>query len=264
MTRPVDTKQGGAVRRLVRENVSWIGELLALRGSPIYAATGLPRGDDTAVLVIPGFLEADAAVRTLCTWLRRTGRRPSTPEVKLNADCGEATVRRLERQLEHMATESGGRVAIIGHSRGGHTARVLAVRRPDLVSGIVTLATPTLGRRGAIHPAPLLLLWVMTALGTLGVPGLLKRSCFTGACCSAYRGDLEGLFPPNVGFVELLSKQDGFVDCNAVAHAGGERRWVAASHVGFVVNAEAYAAISDALASFKAPAKDRAVVSIAR
>ena len=38
---------------------------------------------------------------------------------------------------------AGERVAIIGQSRGGIFARVLAVRRPDLVSGIVTLGSPT-------------------------------------------------------------------------------------------------------------------------
>ncbi len=40
---------------------------------------------------------------------------------------------------------------IVGHSLGGMLARGIAVRRPDLVSGIVTMGSPMLAP-GAHHP----------------------------------------------------------------------------------------------------------------
>ena len=47
----------------------------------------------------------------------------------------------------------GSRVRIVGHSLGGMLARGLAVRRPDLVSGIVTMGSPMLAP-GAHHLRP--------------------------------------------------------------------------------------------------------------
>jgi pimeloyl-ACP methyl ester carboxylesterase len=43
-------------------------------------------------------------------------------------------------------------VTVVGHSLGGLLARGLAVRRPDLVAGIVTLGSPVLAL-GAHHAA---------------------------------------------------------------------------------------------------------------
>ena len=88
----------------------------------------------------------------------------------------------------------GERVAIIGQSRGGVFARALAVRRPDLVSGIVTLGAPTV-RQLSAHPLVLAHVVMVGALGTGRVPGMFSVRCLRGACCERFRADLVGALP---------------------------------------------------------------------
>ena len=56
-------------------------------------------------------------------------------------------------------------MALIGQSRGGIFARALAARRPDLVSGIVTLGAPTVSQLST-HPLVLAQVALVGALGT--------------------------------------------------------------------------------------------------
>ena len=51
-------------------------------------------------------------------------------------------VDRLEPALEHLAQQSGGKVALVGYCMGGLLALAAALNRPDLVSGLVLLAVP--------------------------------------------------------------------------------------------------------------------------
>ena len=69
-------------------------------------------------------------------------------------------------------------MAIIGQSRGGVFARALAVRRPDLVSGIVTLGAPTV-RQLSAHPFVLAHILLVGTLGTGRVPGMFRLSVST-------------------------------------------------------------------------------------
>ena len=102
-------------------------------------------------------------------------------------------LQRLEQRLEG-SRRARARVAIIGQSRGGIFARVLAARRPDLVSGIVTLGSPTVSQLSA-HPVVLAHILLVGALGTGRVPGMFRMSCLRGACCERFRADLVGDFP---------------------------------------------------------------------
>ena len=65
--------------------------------------------------------------------------------------CSEQTVDRIEACLQELVERQGRRAAIVGQSRGGSFARVLARRRPDLVAGIVTLGTAH-NSPLAVHP----------------------------------------------------------------------------------------------------------------
>ena len=51
-------------------------ELLFLHATPIYYGFGVPRGDDSAVIIIPGFLGTDLYLMELHAWLGRIGYRP--------------------------------------------------------------------------------------------------------------------------------------------------------------------------------------------
>ena len=94
------------------------------------------------VMLIPGFLTGDAQMATLGSWLRRSGHRTHRSGIRLNVDCSAASTTRLERRLEDFVRREGEPAVLIGQSRGGLFARVLAVRRPELVRAVVTLGSP--------------------------------------------------------------------------------------------------------------------------
>ena len=76
---------------------------------------------------------------------------PAGPASALNVGCSARGVERLEERLEALVQRQGQRAAVIGQSRGGSFAKVLAQLRPDLVAGIVTLGSPTLDPLN-VHP----------------------------------------------------------------------------------------------------------------
>lgn len=225
--------------RLVRDPV--------FRGESIADAGGQP------VLLVPGFLAGDGSLGLMTGWLRRTGHHTSRAGIRANVDCSEASVRRLLGRLERFAERRGERVAIVGQSRGGSLARVLAVRRPDLVSGIVTLGSPVVDPL-AVHPLVRLQVEWVSALGSLGAPGLFRSGCLAGECCEPFRSDSDAPFPPGVEFVAVYSRSDGIVDWRACLDPAAERVEVASSHVGMAANASVYRVIAAALEGFRAHA----------
>jgi triacylglycerol lipase len=226
-------------------------ELAALRDSPVYAGEGVPDGEGQAILLFPGFLASQRCLTVMTTWLQRTGHRPE-PYIGRDVGCGEAEVSRQEERLEALAERCGTRVAIIGHSRGGHLARALAVRRPDLVSGIVTLGTPSMAP-GSAHRIVGTLLAGTVFLGALGASSCLRPSCFVGDCCRRYRTDVVAPMPDGVIYTQMLSTDD--LVANGRTAADPAARQVAittASHAGELFNAEVYSALAAALAEIRA------------
>src|SRR3954452_3938657 len=126
-------------------------ELAGLMRSGVWRGEGVGPGQDQPVMLISGLLVGDHSMNLMAGWLRRTGHRPCRAGIAVNVDCSQRAAERLERGLECLAEERGEKGAIVGQSRGGSFARVLAVRRPDLVSGIVTLGSP-LKHQLAVHP----------------------------------------------------------------------------------------------------------------
>src|SRR4051812_20254820 len=111
-------------------------EVAALMRHPIYRGAGGDDADGQPVLLIPGFLAGDDSLGIMTRWLRRTGHYTRKAGMRSNVACSATAVEGLEERLELMAETRGRKVAIVGQSRGGNFAKVLAVRRPDLVSGI--------------------------------------------------------------------------------------------------------------------------------
>ena len=203
------------------------------------------------MVLIPGYLGSDDSMTVMARWLRRSGYRPAHSGMRVNTACAERTAERLERRLETLVERGGRRVAIVGHSRGGHFARVLGVRRPDLVAGIVTLAAPPLNP-DAIHPVVRATAIGLTALGSLGVPGMMRWSCFIGGCCEGFRSDLYAPFPDEVGYRALFSRTDGIVDWHLLYERATQPVAVDASHLGIVVNPDAFREVAAALGSLDA------------
>jgi pimeloyl-ACP methyl ester carboxylesterase len=199
-----------------------------------------------AVMLIPGFLTGDGSLGLLGSWLKRAGHRTCRAGIRLNVDCSEAAVGRLEACLERFCEAQADRAFIVGQSRGGTFARVLAVRRPDLVRGVVTLGSPHLEPL-AVHPLVLLQGAAIAALGSLGVPGVASHSCVTGDCCTRFVDDLSGDFPGGVRFVSVFSRSDGVVDWRACLDPAALHVEVDSTHCGMSVHEDVFEVVSRAL-----------------
>ncbi len=226
-------------------------EAARLLRDPVLRGQGLRDGRGRPVLLIPGFLAGDGSLSLMATWLRRTGYRPRGAGIVANVDCSAAALRRLEPRLEELVERHGRPAVIVGQSRGGSLARVLAQRRPELVRGIVTLGSPSQDTL-AIHPLVRLQVEGIAVLGRLGAPGLFKRSCLDGACCESFWADLAAPLPTGIGSVSIYSRSDGVVDWHAcVDPAADANVEIAASHCGMAVSPAAYRAVANALESFE-------------
>lgn len=224
-------------------------ELAALRRHPVWRGERVPRGRGRPVLLVPGFLAGDGTLGTMAGWLSRNGYRPSRAGLRWNVDCAARTVDALEERLERLAERHGTRVAVVGQSRGGSLARLLAVRRPDLVSGIVTLGAP-LADQLAVHPFVELQVRAVSRLGQLGLRGLFSRECLDGACCAEVREAAAAPFPSSVGFVSLYSRSDGIVDWRSCLDPDAELVEVRSSHIGMAAHPEVYRQLAMALPRF--------------
>ena len=225
-------------------------EYLRLRRDPVFTGDGIGDGGGRPVMLIPGFWSDDRYMGAMRGWLRRIGYVPSASHVGLNVRCSEQTVRRLERRLADLVDRRGERLAIVGHSRGGQFARALASRRPELISGIVTLGSPPMNP-AAVSPAVAFGFSLALGLGSLRVPGFLGPSCVVGACCRDFRRQLTQTLPPGVGWVSVYSRDDAFVDWRLMGHERATRTVeVTGSHLGMATNAAVYRAIGGALSDF--------------
>src|SRR3954454_15251793 len=240
-------------------------EVASLVRHPIFRGEGVADAQGQPVLLIPGFLAGDDSLGLMTRWLRKTGHHTRKAGMRSNGDCSEAAYERLVERLGCLVESRGERVAIIGQSRGGNFAKVLAVRHPDLVSGIVTLGSPQLDPFD-IHPFVRAQIYAVGTLGFLGVPGVFSHRCKWGHCCESFWDDLQRPLRDDVGYLSVYSKSDGVVNWRSCLDTGAEHLEINASHIGMAVSPRAWRAVEYALAGFRsrdrgpAPAKKRRAI----
>jgi triacylglycerol lipase len=228
--------------------VRWQAELARLLADPVWRGVGCPRGDGAPVLLIPGFLAGDQSLSVMATWLRRLGHAPRRAGIVVNVRCSDIAVDRLERVLHHAHLSTGRKVAIIGHSRGGHFAKALAARHPEQVSQVISMGA------GLDEPFDIS---EPTRLAVEGVRRLVARrdpvraaqGCFTNTCLCRYAQDYRAPFPASVPLTSLYSKGDGVVRWRACVVPYARCVEVTGSHVGLAFNRHAYREIASTLAA---------------
>ena len=225
----------------------WSLELARLLADPVFYGVGVPRGDGRPVVLMPGFLAGDQTLTVLAAWLRRIGYRPQFCGFVANAGCSDRTLDRVERRIEGLWRSYGRRVALIGHSRGGHYARALAARRPDRVSHAISMGADLQGLFGASAPT---LFAVSVARRVVHATGRARReTCLTGHCGCPFSHDYARPFPlEHVRLTSIYSKGDGVVhwQCQVIPHADCIE--VTGSHIGLIFNRKSYRALAGALA----------------
>lgn len=225
-------------------------EVASLLRDPVFRGRGIEDADGQPVLLVPGFLAGDDSLGLMTKWLRRTGHHTSKAGIRSNIGCSAATAERLEERLERLAERQGKRVAIVGQSRGGHFARVLAVRRPDLVSGIVTLGSPQCSPM-AVNPVVRASILAVGLAGTIGRRGLMRHSCLWGECCTEFWDDFQAPFPSGVGYVSVYSRTDGIVSWESCLDPAADHSEIRASHIGMAVHPDGYRVIASSLEGFR-------------
>jgi len=233
--------------RPLAETRAWLefGRLLA--DPVLYGGPGVLRGDGRPVVLIPGFLAGDQTLSVLAAWLRRIGYRPHVCGFITNTDCSDRALDRVERRVDALWRTHGRRVAVIGHSRGGHFARSLAARRPDLVSHAVSMGADLQGMFGASAPT---LFAVDAARRIVHATGRARgANCLSGHCGCSFSQDFARPFPfDDVRLTSIYSKGDGVVhwQCQIIPHADCIE--VTGSHIGLIFNRKAYRELAGALA----------------
>jgi pimeloyl-ACP methyl ester carboxylesterase len=223
-------------------------EMLYLRASPAYWGFGIPHGDGSAVVVIPGFLASDLYLTELRLWLSRIGYRSYFSGIGINAECPNLLVRyRLEQTIRNAYQATGRKVHLIGHSLGGVIARAAASQMPGLVTSVITLGSPFRGV--AIHPSVLRMAELVRGqiLDRHG-EGVLP-DCYTGACTCDFLESLEQKLPRSVAQTAIFTKTDGIVDWR-VCRTGRPTFdcEVSGTHIGLVFNPAVYDLVARRLA----------------
>ena len=228
----------GAPEAPVWGELRYSGELVRLLADPELRT---PRrvAHAPAVLLIPGFMAGDSSLGVMRHWLRRRGHPVSMSGMRVNVGCAEQIASRLQEHLERLAADSGGPVILIGQSRGGTLARALAVRDPDSVCGLVMLGSPVCDGLAVSTPV-LRTVRLLARLGDLGLPGVFSTTCKDGACCAAFRDDLQAPLAPHIEAVAVYSRSDGIVDWRACLDPYAEPAEVDSSHCGMSVHPDVY------------------------
>jgi triacylglycerol lipase len=218
---------------------------------PVWTDPGVDL-DGLPVLLIGGLASMPDSLELLAAWLRRVGARVEVPPIGYGVDCGERTARRTAVDVARVVEAAGRPCVLLAHSRGGHFARAVAVRRPDLVGGLITLGTPV-NRLLGIRPLLRAELAVIATLGTLGVPGLLATSCLWGTCCRSLRADLTAPLPERLPHLVVYSQQDEVVDWRSCLEPAARHRAVTATHSGMLRSAEVLQILAAELAALSRP-----------
>lgn len=223
----------------------WSVESRRARRSTPYTGRQAVRAADPVILV-PGFMAGDTSLAFMARALRHRGFRTYRSQMHANVGCTLNAAAQLESRLESIAIRRGSRVQIVGHSLGGMLARGIAVRRPDLVSGIVTMGSPMLAP-GAHHRVLTAGVDVLIRLSRAGVPGLMSEECVAGSCARQSFDESQEPVPDDVGFTAIYSKRDGIVDWRACFHPESTSIEVSASHLGMAVDPRVFDHVVESL-----------------
>ncbi len=187
------------------------------------------------VLVLPGFMNDDTITWPLRHFLTSLGYTPHPWELGVSR---KPMFSYLPRLIERAERIGGGKpITLLGYSRGGALAREIARERPDLIRGVVTVASPVRGGPQATS------IGAFAARQTGMSPELMRRLQRERA-----------LVPIRVPIVALYSKTDGIVSWRACLDEetpGVRHVEVRGSHAGMMFNTGVYRHVAEALSAIQ-------------
>ena len=223
-------------------------ELVYLRLSPVYWGFGIPPGDGSAVVVIPGFMLTDWYLTELRSWLGRIGYQAYFSGIGLNAECPNLLIKhKLEATIQKAYKETGRKIHLVGHSLGGVMARAAASQMPDRVASVITMAAPFRGvsvHHSILRAVELVRGQILERHGERVLP-----ACYTAGCTCNFLESLAVKLPKSVLETAIYTKSDGIVDwrCCRTGKSGVDFE-VSATHIGLAFNPIVFDVVAHRLA----------------
>lgn len=214
--------------------------------SPVYYGFGVPKGDSSAVVVVPGFLGSDFYLYEFYLWLARVGYTPYFSNIGWNADCLNILTDKLTETIKRAFTETGKKVHLIGHSLGGILSRSTAALNPALVASVTTLGSPFRGVKS--HPQVLQMSERIRRRIFLTVDEKEYPDCFTGFCNCPAVAAMQNSLPDSIRQTAIYTKTDGIVDWRSCVFRDAKKDFeVAGTHIGLAFNFQVYKLIASRL-----------------
>jgi len=222
-------------------------ELLLLHASPVFYGLGIPRGDGSAVVVIPGFLGTDLYLTHLAEWLGRIGYRSYVSGMGLNAECPNLLIKyRLTETIDKARRHTRRKIHLIGHSLGGVMARSIAAQRPNDVASVTTLAAPFRGtvlNHSVLNVAEAVRQNILNEHAQDVLP-----DCYTPRCTCEFVNSLRRRMNGSALQTAIYTRDDGVVDWHYCRTGDQDIDFeVSGTHMGLVFNPAVYTVIAERL-----------------
>lgn len=217
-------------------------EIRSLKRSALWRGVGIPPGRDRPILVFPGFLASRRSTAALDHVLRAAGWRVEVAPVGRNAGPAQHSIDKARDTLHELYEETGERVRIVGHSRGGQFGRILAVLHPERVEQVIGVGTPLIVK----YPS-----YLVVRIPAETLDKLWRRGAFGHVDKMREQGvdDLRYVqFPDEVDLVSVWSRSDGIVDWRLSLEPAATNVEVKASHMGLINSVSGLQGIATALA----------------
>ena len=122
---------------------------------PVYTrGEGIPRGDGSPMIFVPGIFSSDAYMRPMRNWAKRRGYAGEDSNIILNVGSWRLHLQRLKESTRRAVERTGLKATLVGHSLGGVYSLAEVFEDPDYVDTLITLASDTRENiRKAAHPA---------------------------------------------------------------------------------------------------------------
>lgn len=223
-------------------------EYLLLHATPVYFGLGVPQGDGSGVVVIPGFLGTDLYLMELYAWLGRIGYRAYFSGIGLNAECPNLLIReRLDESINKAREETGRKIHLIGHSLGGVIARSIACQRRNDIASVITLAAPFRGaaaQKNILRAAEIVRKNILRQHGSDVLP-----ECYTGRCTCDFLASVRRDVPSCVAETAIYTRNDCVVDWRYCVTGDPDIDFeVPGTHLGLVFNVAVYSIVATRLA----------------
>lgn len=184
-------------------------------------------------------------MRVMDNWLNRIGYRSFVSGILFNVHHSERMLSGVRRKVTDIQKQTGARVTLVGHSRGGLLAKVFAQRRPQAVEQVIGLGSPFADWTD-IAPMTNRAVRVVSTANMLAYGRRLNAE-------GRFTYDLE--LAPIVPTASIYTKTDDVVNFRACLRPDIPAIPVWGSHNGLVVNPEVYRVLGRMLARPRRPAR---------